>query len=78
MLSDDKLTEIYCMADDFCKFFDETVRKHSFQVSDGKRHRNKPNRMSNAEVITTIKYIRTKGCQTLLYRPAGIEVAKFS
>ena len=54
MLSDSKITEIYCMADDFCKFFDETVRKHSFQVGDGKRHRNKPNRMSNAEVITIL------------------------
>lgn len=42
------------MADDFCKFFDETVKKHSFQVSDGKSHRNKPNRMSNAEVITIL------------------------
>jgi hypothetical protein len=26
------------MADDFCKFFNETVRRHTLQVSDGKRH----------------------------------------
>ena len=31
MLSERKITEIYCMADDFCKFFEETVKKHSFQ-----------------------------------------------
>ena len=49
MLSTDKITEIYCMADDFCKIFDETVKRHS--VSDGKKHRNKPNRLSDAEVI---------------------------
>lgn len=54
MLSESKITEIYWMADDFCKFFDETVKKHSFQVSDGKSHRNKPNRLSNAEVITIL------------------------
>ena len=42
------------MADDFCKFFNETVRRHTLQVSDGKRHRNKPNRMSDAEVMTIL------------------------
>ena len=41
MLSEGKITEIYCMADDFCKFFNETVKKHTLQVSDGKRHRDK-------------------------------------
>ena len=54
MLSESKITEIYCMADDFCKFFNETVKKHTFQVSDGKRHRDKPNRLSDAEVITIL------------------------
>ena len=54
MLSESKITEIYCMADDFCKFFNETVKKHTLQVSDGKRHRDKPNRLSDAEVITIL------------------------
>lgn len=54
MLSESKITDIYCMADDFCKFFDETVKKHSFLVSDRKSHRNKPNRLSNAKVITIL------------------------
>lgn len=49
------------MADDFCKFFDETVKKHSLQISDGKRHRNKPNRMSNAEVITILVAFHMSG-----------------
>ena len=61
MLSDDKVTEIYCMADDFCKFFNETVKKHTLQVSDGKRHRNKPNRMSDAEVITVLVVFHMSG-----------------
>ena len=42
------------MADDFCKFFNETVKKHTLQVTDGKRHRDKPNRMSDAEVMTIL------------------------
>ena len=29
MLSDNKVIEIFYMADDFCKFFNETVEKHS-------------------------------------------------
>ena len=53
------------MADDFCKFFDETVKKHSFQLGDGKRHRNKPNRMSNAEVITILVAFHMSGHRCL-------------
>lgn len=60
MLSEDKIMEIYCMKDDFCKFFGETVKNHSLQVSNGKRHRNKPNRMSDAEEIYS-KLVGDKG-----------------
>ena len=28
MLTEDKVTEIFCMADDFCKFFDAMVAKY--------------------------------------------------
>ena len=35
MLSDNKVIEIFYMADDFCKFFNETVKKHS--IEDGKK-----------------------------------------
>ena len=34
MLSDNKVIEIFYMADDFCNFFNETVKKHS--IDDGK------------------------------------------
>lgn len=33
MLSDDKITEIYCMADDFCELFNETV-KNTFRKNE--------------------------------------------
>ena len=34
MLSDDKITDFFCIADDFCKFFNETGKKHT--IEDGK------------------------------------------
>ena len=48
MFSEDKVTEIYCLADEFCKFFDAQQEKSMLKAPvDGKRHRRKPNRMSN-------------------------------
>jgi hypothetical protein len=29
MFSEDKVTEIFCMADDFCKFFDAKMKKYT-------------------------------------------------
>ena len=69
MLSTDKITEIYCMADDFCKIFDETVKRHS--VSDGKKHRNKPNRLSDAEVITILILFHMEGYRCLKHFYVG-------
>ena len=31
MLSDSKVIDMFYMADDFCKFFNETVKKHSIE-----------------------------------------------
>ena len=56
MLSDSKVIEIFYMADDFCNFFNETVKKHS--IEDGKKHRNKPSRLSDAEMITILIMFR--------------------
>ena len=52
MLSDSKVIGIFYMVDDFCKFFNETVKKHS--IEDGKKHRSKPSRLSDAEMITIL------------------------
>jgi hypothetical protein len=29
MISENKVTEIFCLADDFCKFFDATMAKYT-------------------------------------------------
>lgn len=46
MFPEYKVTEIYCMADDFCKEFTLTGK---YMIEDKRtRHRNKPNCMSDA------------------------------
>lgn len=50
MFSETKVTEIYCMPDDFCKEF--ALQQEKFIVEDKScKHRNKPNRISNAEIL---------------------------
>ena len=52
MFSEAKVSEIYCVADDFCKEF--ARHQENYMLKDTKKnvkHRNKPNRMSDAEII---------------------------
>ena len=53
MFPKSKVTEIYCMADDFCKEF--TFQREKY-VIEYKRtnHRNNPNRMSDAEIMVIL------------------------
>ena len=53
MLSEDKITEIFCIADDFCKEFEVEMEKMSLKA-DGKKHRNRKTRMSEAEIMTIL------------------------
>ena len=50
MIIEDKVTEIFCMADDFCKFFDAMTIKYTLKPTRKRKyHRNST--MSKAEVI---------------------------
>jgi len=52
MFSETKITEIYCMTDDFCKEF--TSQQEKYMVGDKKhQYRNKPNRMSDLEIMVS-------------------------
>ena len=62
---DGKITEIFCMADDFCKFFNETVKRHTLEENDGKKHRSKPNKLSDAEIITIMIMFHSCGQRCL-------------
>ena len=63
MLSDNKVIEIFYMADDFCNFFNKTVKKHS--IDDGKKHRNKPSRLSDSEIMTMLIMFHMGGFRCL-------------
>jgi len=54
MLTLDKITEIYCIADDFCKEYSKEVSKLQ-KLSDGdKKRRNRPCEMSDSEIMTIL------------------------
>ncbi|KAA6313303.1 hypothetical protein EZS27_035905, partial [termite gut metagenome] len=53
MLTLDKLIEIFCIADDFCKEFDLEARKHQIQTLDKKKY-HRPSRMSDSEIMTIL------------------------
>ena len=53
-----KVTEIYCIADDFCKEYNSELNKTSLSLSnpsaDSPKHRKRKGRMSDAEMITIL------------------------
>ena len=50
MITEEKVTEIFCMADDFCKFFDAMTLKYTLKPT-GKRKYHQNSTMSKAEVM---------------------------
>ena len=52
MSTEDKVTEIFYMADDFCKFFDAMIAKYTIKPT-GKRKYHRNSTMSKAEVMQT-------------------------
>ncbi len=60
MFLESKVTEIYCMADDFCKEF--VLQQEKYMIEDKKtRHRNKLNRMSDAEIMVILILFHSSG-----------------
>ncbi len=53
MLSADKVNEIFCIADDFCREFDSEIEKMSFPC-DEKKHRRRKGQMSDSEIMTIL------------------------
>ena len=50
-MTDTNLIEIFCILDEFCKYFALKQKKHTLESS-GKRRRNRPCLMSDSEVMT--------------------------
>lgn len=53
MFSEAKVTNIYCMADDFCKKF--AAQQEKYMVKDtSHQYRNKPNRINDTEIMVIL------------------------
>ena len=50
MITENKVIELFCMADDFCKFFDAMTAKYTLKPI-GKRKYQRRSTMSKAEVM---------------------------
>lgn len=60
MFSEAKVAEIYCMADDFFKEF--AIQQETYMIKDtSHKHRNKPNRMSAAEIMVILILFHSGG-----------------
>lgn len=64
MISNDKITEIFCLIDDFCKEFNYVLHQHSIE-GQNKRIRNRKFKMSDSEVITILVLFHLKGYRNL-------------
>lgn len=53
MFTKDKATEIFCIADDFCKVFDTQMEKYTIK-SNSKRKYHRDSTMSKAEIMVII------------------------
>ena len=52
------IIEIFCILDEFCKYFTPELKKHTLDTGD-KRRRNRPCRMSDSEVMTILVLYHT-------------------
>lgn len=57
IITEDKVTEIFYMADEYSRKFSKVRQKYSLEdgQNDSKRRRNKPNRMSDAETMVILR-----------------------
>ena len=53
------LIEIFCILDEFCKYFTPELKKHLVDTP-CKQHRNHPCRLSDSEVMTILVLFHTK------------------
>ena len=64
MITEDKVTELFCIADDFCKFFDAMMEKYTLKA-DKKRQYHRNSTMSKAEVMLIMILFHDSGYRCL-------------
>ena len=55
-ITKNKITEIFCIIDDFCQEYDKEIARMSICESDGRKHRNRKWTMSRSEIMTILIY----------------------
>lgn len=65
MLSIDKITEIFCLIDDFCKEFEKAKSGHVLSENHGRKQRNRSFNLSESEVITILIFFHAGGFRSL-------------
>ena len=64
MITEDKITEIFCMADDFCKVFDAQMKKYTIRPQNKRKyHRNST--LSKSEVMVIMILVLGAGDRCL-------------
>ena len=64
MITEDKVTELFCMAVDFCKFFDAMMKKYTLK-SDNKRAYHRDSTMSKSEIMLIMILFHDSGYRCL-------------
>ena len=65
MFKTSNLVEIFCLADEFCKEFYQVIEGHQLTDDSGKKRRNKPSKLNDAEVITILIAFHLGGFRNL-------------
>ena len=64
MITEDQVTELFCMADDSCKFFDAMMKKCTLK-SDNKRAYHRDSTMSKSEIMLIMIMFHDSGYRCL-------------
>ena len=56
MITKDKVTEIFCIIDEFDKNFEFELKKNLLPITDGKQHRNRKASLSDSEIMTIFSF----------------------
>lgn len=65
MLSKDEVTDIFYLIDEFSKEFEFNLSKGQLQEDNARKHRNKPNRLSDSEIMTILVAFHLSGMRNL-------------
>ena len=53
-ITKDKITEIFCIIDDFCKEYDAEIEKMAIPEPNGRKHRKRKWAMSRSEIMAVL------------------------